>query len=86
MMKIDYSSKFIRNFKKLPSVIKNKASKQERLFRDNIFDSSLKTHKLKGILANYFAFSVDYSYRIVFSIDENNNVVFLDIGDHSIYK
>jgi len=85
-MKIEYSSKFIRNFKKLPRDIRKKASKQEQLFKINIFDSSLRTHKLKGTLANCFAFSVDYSYRIIFYMDDNNNVVFLDIGDHSLYK
>jgi mRNA-degrading endonuclease YafQ of YafQ-DinJ toxin-antitoxin module len=85
-MKIEYSSKFVRNFKKLPLEIQTKAIQQERVFKSDIFSLGLKTHKLKGNLKDCFSFSVDYSNRIVFIINENDCVVFLDIGDHSIYK
>jgi len=47
-MKIIYSSKFAREYKKLPKEIKIKAEKQEKIFRLNPFDASLKTHKLFG--------------------------------------
>lgn len=50
-----------------------------------MFAPSLKTHKLKGELADYYAFSVDYHYRILFSIEPTGEVVFINIGTHSIY-
>jgi mRNA-degrading endonuclease YafQ of YafQ-DinJ toxin-antitoxin module len=37
------------------------------LFAKNVFDKKLRTHKLKGSLNNYYAFSISYSNRIVFS-------------------
>lgn len=61
---------------------------KERLiiFRNNPFDSRLKTHKLKGRLKNYWVFSVSYSDRLLFRFLNRDKVFFIDIGDHSIYK
>lgn len=83
---IFYTSKFARNFKSLPQKIQKKAVRKENIFRKNPFHSSLKTHKLKGSLRNFYSFSVDYKYRIVFTFENENEVTFIDIGDHSIYK
>lgn len=47
-MKIVYSSKFIREYKKLPSLVKDQAEQKEKLFREDPFDPRLRTHKLKG--------------------------------------
>lgn len=45
-MEIIYSSKFAREYKKLPNSIKDVAEEQEKIFRENPFDPRLKTHKL----------------------------------------
>lgn len=82
---IYYSSHFAKAFKALPSKIKKQAIEKEKIFRRDCFDKKLKTHKLKGNLENYWAFSVNYSYRILFEFDKNN-ANFIDIGTHSIYK
>jgi mRNA-degrading endonuclease YafQ of YafQ-DinJ toxin-antitoxin module len=80
-----YSSHFEQAFRKLPSAIKKKAAEKEIIFRADVFDARLKTHKLKGELSDYWSFSVDFSHRILFEFQENC-VVFLDIGQHSIYR
>jgi len=85
-MEIKYSTKFIRNFKKLPLDIKKKAILKEKIFIVDISNSKLKVHKLRGVLHNCFSFSIDYSYRIIFMQEDKNTVVFLDIGNHSIYN
>lgn len=85
-MEVKYSSKFYRAYKKLPIAIKLKAEKQERIFRRDPFDIRLKTHKLSGKLNDFWSFSVDYSFRIVFQFADDNLVYFHDIGDHDVYK
>lgn len=70
-MKIYYSSKFAKEYKRLPLKVKLLAEKKENLFRKNPFESSLKTHKLSGKLKKYHSFSIDYEYRVVFEFKPN---------------
>lgn len=85
-MKIIYSKKFARQYKKLPNRVKTLAEKREKIFRDNPFDSRLKTHKLQGELSGFYSFSIDYSYRIIFDFKKNRKVIrFYFVGDHDIY-
>jgi len=83
---IHYTSSFRRAYKKLSLKDKLQAEKREKVFRKNIFDSQLKTHKLKGKLKNRWSFSVTRSYRILFNSTTKNKVVFYDIGNHQIYQ
>ena len=85
-MRIEYSSKFARQFKKLPKEVKESAIKLEPVFRKNPFDPKLKTHKLHGVLKDYWAFSISYSYRIGFTFVDGDTVRFHAIGSHDIYK
>ena len=84
--KIYYTSKFVRNFRCLSRNLQKKAAEKESVFRENPFHPSLKTHKLKGVLRNFYSFSVGYKYRIVFVFENGNEATFVDIGDHSIYR
>ena len=85
-MKIIYTSKFAREFKKLPARVKDTAEKQESIFRKNPFDEKLKTHKLKGRLKGFLSFSIGHKYRIIFEFGLNKNIVyFYSVGDHDIY-
>ncbi len=84
-MKILYHPGFKRAYKKLPDELKFKAEAKETFFRENPFDSRLDTHKLHGKLKGQWSFSIDKKYRILFEFDKSD-VVFLDIGDHDLYK
>lgn len=85
-MKIFYSLQFMREYRSLPTDVKEKADKKEKIFRSNPFDSRLKTHKLKGRLGEFWAFSIDFRYRIIFKFQDKNKVRFYVVGDHSVYK
>jgi addiction module RelE/StbE family toxin len=85
-MEIFYSSKFAKEYKKLPLKVKLTAEKKEKLFRKNPKEKSLKTHKLTGKLNNYYSFSIDFQYRIIFEIVSKKEVWFLSVGTHEIYK
>lgn len=85
-MKIIYTSKFAREYKKLPKEIKLLAENKEKIFRRDPFDKSIDTHKLRGRLKDFWSFSVDLKFRIVFEFGKNNVVYFHSAGDHSIYR
>lgn len=77
---------FTKSYRLLPETIKRQADKKNILFQANAFDPRLRTHKLKGPLAGYWAYSVNYHYRVLFSFDTSDVVIYYDIGTHSIYK
>jgi mRNA-degrading endonuclease YafQ of YafQ-DinJ toxin-antitoxin module len=83
---IQYTPAFEKAFNKLPKEIQNQAVIRENIFRGDAFDPKLKTHKLGGKFKNYYSFSVSYSYRIVFRFLSKGRILFVDCGDHSIYK
>lgn len=85
-MQILYGARFERQYRKLPEDIKMKAESVEAIFRKNPFDARLRTHKLKGDLKDFHAFSITRSYRIIFDMSDANTARFYDIGDHSVYR
>jgi len=84
--KILYHPQFKKHYQRLAKEIKILAEKREKIFRENPFDSRLKTHKLSGKLKNIWSFSVDKNYRILFIFYKENIIIFLNIGTHEIYK
>ncbi len=85
-MKIYHSAQFAKFYKKLPKTIKLRAEVKEEIFRKNVFDPRLKTHKLKGQLADYYSFSISYHYRIVFHFEDENTVILDLVGTHEVYR
>jgi len=80
------TSKFRKSFKKLPKQIKEKADIKDKIFRENPFNPILDTHKLKGRFKNYWSYSVDENYRILFRFVDKDKVIYFNIGTHEIYK
>lgn len=83
---IRYSSRFEKNFKKLPIRIQQKVLKLGDVFMNDPFNHRLATHKLHGKQAGYYFFSLTYSLRIIFKFIDDKTVGFVDIGPHAIYK
>lgn len=84
-MKIYFHPHFRDAYRKLTKELKKKAEQKEMVFRQNPFDRRLDTHKLHGKLKRLWSFSVDGENRILFQW-AGSNVIFLDIGDHSLYR
>ncbi len=80
------TSQFRKAFKKLPNTIKEKATIKDEVFRKNSFVLTLQTHKLEGKLKDYWAYSIDNNYRVLFSFVSKNEVIYFNIGTHEIYK
>ncbi len=63
---------------------RQRLKKRPEIFKEDVFDKRLKTHKLKGALGNYYAFSINYSDRIVFKILDDGGIYFIEIGSHDV--
>lgn len=85
-MRVAYSKKFVRSFKKLPPEIKARARAVDEIFRKDPTDRRLRLHKLHGDLEDFHSFSVDFSYRIIVEFKKSNIALFLDIGTHDLYE
>lgn len=83
MLTIFYSSTFKKSAKRHVSH-RVQIKKRIKIFTENPFDARLKTHKLKGEFAGYYAFSVTYSLRILFEFIDEASVGFIDIGTHEV--
>lgn len=80
-----FTKEFVKNQSNLPEHLKNLFKVKGDLFFANPFESSLKTHKLNGKLKDYWAFSVNHKYRVIFLI-EADVITFISIGRHDIYN
>ncbi len=85
-IQIEYSTGFVREFKKLSPSIKKQTLRAEKIFKEDQFSPKLKTHKLSGKLKDLWAFSANYQDRIIFEFVDEVKVVFYKIGRHDIYK
>ncbi len=85
MIKVSFSSSFKRAFKKRikgKRELKSRFWKKLELFTNNPFEPSLRTHKLSGKLKDLWSFSLEYDERVIFYFSDDDNVVFIDIGNH----
>mgnify|MGYP001558539373 CR=1 FL=1 len=85
---ISYDAAFEKKFKKyknqLTDTERQRIKNRLEIFRENVFDKRLKTHKLKGELRDYYAFSISYSDRIVFKVLDDGGVYLIEIGSHDV--
>lgn len=84
-LSVHFKASFLRQFKKLEPALQDEAEEKIELFKTPAHHKQLRVHALKGHLAGYMSFSVNYRYRIVFTYIDKKNVVLLAIGDHDIY-
>jgi len=86
-MEIIYSSKFAREYQRLPRNIQVMAEQLEIIFRVDPFDPRLKTHKLKGKFSGFLSFSIGYRYRIIFEFAKDKKTIYFhSVGDHDVYQ
>jgi mRNA-degrading endonuclease YafQ of YafQ-DinJ toxin-antitoxin module len=77
-----YSKKVRKFFKKHPNIF-NKYEKTIFILEQNPYHPSLRLHKLKGGLKEYFSVSIDLEYRIILDfIVIDKEIYLIDIGSH----
>jgi mRNA-degrading endonuclease YafQ of YafQ-DinJ toxin-antitoxin module len=83
---VKYSHTFLKHLSRLPQKLIRKAEERELIFRQDVFDPRLRTHKLHGKDQDSWAFWIDFTHRIKFIFLNEEEVLFLDIGTHDMYK
>lgn len=86
IQRIELSNNYKKSFRKLHPKVQEEALKKIRIFQVNPFHPTLRTHKLSGKEKEHWAFWINYSYRVKFLFLGDEEVLFLDIGTHDIYK
>lgn len=79
-----FEKHWLKYLKKLKEKEKELLRERIALFKEDIFDKRLKTHRLKGNLREYYAFSISYSDRIVFRLLDEEEILFIEIGSHDV--
>ena len=79
-----FEKQFDKYKKRLTDAESERLRKRIEIFKDDIFDRRLRTHKLRGNLRDYYAFSISYSDRIVFKILDDEGVYFIEVGEHDV--
>lgn len=85
-MRIHYTPSFLRKMKKLEKSLREEAFDKIKLFEQDPQSYLLKTHKLHGKLDGRYSFSVNYQTRIIFIYINTQEVAFLGVGNHDMYK
>jgi len=85
---IHYDATFEKQWTKYLKRLTDKEKKQLKdrlvIFREDVFDKRLRTHRLKGNLREYYAFSISYADRIVFKLLDDTEILFIEIGSHDV--
>lgn len=83
-MQIEYSKKFIKEFKKCPPNIKKLFVSKLNILIDDKFNISLKNHSLSGKLKNCRSININSDWRAIYQkIDNGEIAYFVAIGTHS---
>lgn len=83
-MKIEYSKKFIKDFKRCPEYIKSKLKSRLEIFMQDQNDAVLNNHGLLGELKGYRSINVTGDWRAIFEDINNEEIAyFVAIGTHS---
>ena len=78
-MKILYSQRFLKSYKKLPLYIRQKADKQIKHLLMDLHYPSLRSKKMEG--KNLWEARVDRSYRFTFEKSEDT-IILRTVGPH----
>lgn len=76
-MKIEYTAKFKKSYKKLSKKDQEKINSTLKIFVEDHFDRRLKNHKLKGKYKDYRAISADHDLRIIYKEQSNHSIIYL---------
>jgi Txe/YoeB family toxin of toxin-antitoxin system len=87
MIEIRWDERFKKIYKKWCSQhpdLQEQFEKRIRIFEQNPFHPSIKTHSLSGALKGFWSIRITYEHRLVFIFldDKRSRVLLIDIGTH----
>ena len=81
--RITYTKRFKKSFGKLTASEKKQIKAKVILLSENPFHPSLRTKRIQGT-DNLFECSVNMDIRIIWYYEDNELIMLLDVGHHSI--
>jgi len=83
-VRIEYSKKFIKEFKKCPAGIKTNFKKRLAIFINDQDNPILNNHPLIGELKNYRSINITGDWRAIFEEIAGGQIIYFSaIGTHS---
>ena len=82
-MRLVFSTRFKKHYRKLPSVLQIRADERLALFAKDTFSPLLNNHPLHGEHNDKWSINVGGDYRIVYREIEVSVYLLIDIGTHS---
>ena len=82
-MHIHYSSRFRKQYKKLPKKISEKTLERIRIFVYNEFHPTLDNHSLHGPYAGRRSINITGDLRLIYEKYSDGSLNFIAIGAHS---
>src|SRR3989344_5075744 len=74
--RIYYTSDFKKAYKRLPRNIQDTIDRKDKIFRENPFDPSLRTHKLHGPIGGLWSFWATRNYRVLFEFVKDDAIFY----------
>ncbi len=87
-MRIEYSKRFVKKYKKCPANIQRAFKIRLNLLLKNKYHPLLNNHALSGILQNYRSINITGDWRALFQeFDNGSTIYFAVLGTQSkLYK
>ena len=82
-MKLIYTKKFKKQFKKIPNAVQTTFEKRVAIFVEDVSHPTLKVHPLQGKYIGYWSMNVTGDIRALYRKDEETIIIFALIGTHS---
>lgn len=82
-MRLVFSTRFKKHYKKLPSTLQVRADDRLALFANDPFHPLLNNHPLHGAHKDKRSINIGGDYRIVYREIETETYLLIDIGTHS---
>lgn len=84
-MKITYTNRFKKNYKKFSGKDKEIIKKKIKMLSLDLMHPSLRTKKIKGT-DGLFECSVNMDIRIIWTYYDDEIIILLDVGHHDILQ
>lgn len=83
-MRYLYTARFLRSLKKCEEAVQDDVVRAVTLFEEGKNNEIVRLHKLHGKFKSYYAFSANFSHRIIIK-KGRSAVYYVDVGTHDIY-
>lgn len=85
MLRITFTDRFKKHYKKLTDIEKKQFKNKLSVFSENPLHPSLRTKRIQGH-ADLFEFSVNMDIRVIWYYEGETLAALIDIGHHDILK